>query len=83
VVLRGLRVRPVVLTVTTWEGPLPLPGYYLATPRGRTAYLVLGVAVPAGHRKYAAKITCERRPRSELEGAVVCTWWWNKRTRRK
>lgn len=72
-------MKPAKLTMT-WHGDEPMIGEYLATPKGRTAYLILNMVRPAKPAKYSFKAVCERRPRSELEGARVWEFRWNKRS---
>lgn len=64
-----------------WEGPVPLPGEYLATANGRGAYLVLGIwpRPKAG----GFHVDIEVAPRAVLSkaGTVVHWFQWNKRER--
>lgn len=74
-------MKPVTLTVLNWKKDLPMPGHYIASARGRTAYLVLEVRRPTRPCKYVAKLICERRGRSDLAepGAIVHGWKWSRR----
>lgn len=74
-------MKPVTLTVLNWDHDLPLPGHYVASTRGVTAFLVLEVRRPKKPCGHVAKLVCERRPRAELAqpGAVVHGWRWSKR----
>ena len=69
------------LTMTTWDGDRPLPGQYLMTKNGRTAYLVLDVIVAKAQQKFAFKVMVERRPRDILRPDDVVHWFqWNRRS---
>lgn len=67
------------LCMTQWEGTLPMLGEYLATPNGRSAYLVLGVMPRPKADGYHVDV--EARPRSDLaeHGATVHWFQWNRR----
>lgn len=67
-----------VLTALSWAGVDPMPGHYVRAPRGRTAYLILEVRRPKKpEARYAARLTCERRPFDEPgERDVVHGWQW-------
>jgi hypothetical protein len=66
------------LGMDPWAGPRPLPGHYLATEKGHTAYLVLSIKPK---RKGAGfQVECERNSRASLPDDAVIHWFiWNKR----
>lgn len=81
-------MKPAILTMTTWRGPLPLPGQYLATARGRISYLVLEVRRPKNPYvkvKYVAKFVCERRPIGEpgREQVPCYEFYWHPRRKKR
>lgn len=66
------------LTVTGWDGDPPVPGRYLKSERGRTAYLIVRVKSTA--RKPVAALVCEReRPDRLPPGAIIHQWYWSRR----
>lgn len=68
------------LTVTRWEGYLPLPGHYVQAERGRTAFLIVEVVLPRRPCRHFARFRCERAsPASLPADAIVHTWVWAKR----
>lgn len=69
------------LTALHWDGDLPRFGDYLMSARGRTAFKVVEIVMPARPgAKYVARFGCERTPRASLPaGAVVHGWEWAKR----
>lgn len=73
-------MKPAKLSMT-WKGEQPMIGDYLFTERGRTAYLLIEKRYPVKPgAKYTFKAICERRPRSELDGARrAWLFVWNKR----
>lgn len=74
-------MKPARLTMT-WQGEEPMIGQYLATAKGRTAYLILEKIRPKRpEAKYTFKAVCERRSRDEpkREGVVCHLFVWNKR----
>ena len=73
-------MKSVTLTVLNWSHELPLPGHYVASSRGVTAFLVLEVKMPKKPCGYVAKLVCERRPRTELSDpkAIIHGWKWSK-----
>lgn len=65
------------LTVLNWDGPLPLPGEHVKSPRGRTAFLIVRVDRARPGLKHVAKFRCERKPATMLtERDVVHEWQW-------
>lgn len=68
------------LTATHWDGDLPLPGQYVKSVRGRTAFLIVEIKPAPASARYAAKFICERH-RAERLGVqdVVHAWQWASR----
>ncbi len=68
------------LTVTHWAGALPLPGQYVKSARGRTAFLIVEVIRPKKSKRLVAKFRCERHPAIGLSSeAIIHHWQWAKR----
>lgn len=74
-------MKPATITLTDWDGDLPMPGHYIASHKGKIAYLILEVRRPKRPCKYVAKLICERRGRADLLQREVIYHWmrWNKR----
>lgn len=65
------------LTVNSWGGELPLPGRYVKSDRGRTAFLIVEIKPAPTSARYVAKFVCERhRPDRLLPQDVVHPWKW-------
>lgn len=70
----------VTLTANSWSGPLPTPGTYLRTERGRTAYEVVAFLPCRPGSKAIGRIRCRRTEPGEIpEGATVFMWLWGTR----
>ena len=70
----------VTLTAYSWSGPLPTPGTWLRTERGRTAYEVIEFRPCRPGSKAVGRLRCRRTSPSEIpEGATVFTWQWSAR----
>ncbi len=68
------------LTVNSWGGELPVPGQYVKSARGRTAFLIVQVKPAPPSAKYRAKFVCEReRPENLRPDAIVHPWRWARR----
>lgn len=68
------------LTVLHWSGEFPLPGHFVKSDRGRTAFYVIEVKRAPPGKKYVAKFICERTPVRRLHPqAIVHPWVWSKR----
>lgn len=71
----------VKLRMCPWRRPFPLPGHYVMSRYGRTAYLVVEVK-PSKTRKDAAVFHCERVRRADLpKYSVVRLFQWNSRSK--
>ncbi|EME71423.1 hypothetical protein H261_03403 [Paramagnetospirillum caucaseum] len=70
------------LTMSPWDGPLPLPGEYLATSNGRTAYLV-----HAAHQRPKASgfhVNVEPMARTSVPADATVHWFrWHPRGERR
>jgi hypothetical protein len=67
-----------VLTVMHWDGDFPLPGEFVKSRQGRTAYMIVDVKICTG--RTVAKFICERYTAANLgDNAVVHEWCWAKR----
>lgn len=77
----GMRFkRGCVLTANSWGGDFPLPGEFVKSARGRTAFMILEVRKAPASAKYAAKFVCERHPVATLPAdARVHPWKWASR----
>lgn len=66
------------ITAYGWNGELPLPGHYLMSAKGRTAFRVVEIRMPRRPgTRYVARFVCERRPPSVVTAAdIVHTWTW-------
>lgn len=68
------------LTVMSWGGPMPLPGEYVKSQKGRTAFLIVSVDLAKPGLGYVAKFRCERKPAISLTPSDVAhPWKWSKR----
>lgn len=68
-----------LLRMTEWHPDLPKLGEYLATPKGRTAYLVLGLQPATKGTGFV--IEAERNSRSSLPADAVIHWFqWHRRS---
>ena len=73
-------MKSATLTVNSWEGDLPLPGEFVKSARGRTAFMILMVKPSRPGSKTVGKFICERYPASALPAdARVHEWVWSKR----
>lgn len=73
---------------TGTDRPEPAVGQFMMTPRGRTAYEIVGVRRVAVRRiifgRTKLRLTCERRLRSDVpEWATVWEFTWYKRERKR
>lgn len=69
-----------VLTVNHWDGDFPLPGEFIKSARGRTAFLILEVRKAKPGLRHVAKFVCERHPAATLQpDSRVHGWVWSKR----
>jgi len=68
------------LRVNSWGGDLPLPGQYVMSLRGRTAFLIVEVKPAPPAARYRCKLVCERERRDRVApNAIVHRWEWAKR----
>lgn len=66
------------LTMCPWDGAHPLPGHYLATRNGRTAYLILGIKPRTKAGGFVVEV--ERHAKASIPDDAVVQWFvWNKR----
>lgn len=73
-------MKPATLRMVSWENDPPMIGTYMKTPKGHTAYLVLGITYPKKPCGYAFRLTCERMPASMLKSDdIVHRFYWMKR----
>lgn len=78
----GALGKEVILTVNSWAGPLPSPGSYIKSKRGRTAYEIVEFRPSKPGSKTVGRLVCVRMEASELpEWATVHSWVWAKRQR--
>lgn len=69
-----------MLTINSWCGPTPLPGFYLKSARGRTAYEILAFKRSGDGAKSYGRVRVRRLCPSEIpDGATVFEWRWAKR----
>lgn len=72
--------RKVTLTVSGWDGPLPSPGSYVKSERGRIAYEIVEFRPSRPGSKMLGRLICRRLEAKELpEWAVVHEWRWAKK----
>lgn len=68
------------LTINSWAGPIPTPGVYLKSVRGRTAYEIVTFSPARPGAASFGRVRCRRLPPSEIpEGATIFEWQWAKR----
>jgi len=76
----GATGKNVTLTVNSWDGPLPSPGSYVKSARGRTAYELVEFLPSQPGSKIVGRLVCKRLEAKELpEWATVHEWRWAKR----
>lgn len=70
----------VALTVNAWDGPLPLPGSYVKSARGRTAFEVIEFRPSRPSAKMLGRLVCKRIEAKEVpQWATVHEWRWARR----
>lgn len=68
------------LTINSWTGPVPAPGVYLKSVRGRTAYEVVMFTPARPGAAIFGRVRCRRLLPSEIpDGASVFEWRWASR----
>lgn len=74
------RIGLATLTVTHWTGDAPLPGEYIKSERGRTAFLIVEVRRSREGARSWGRFICERQTAASLRpDAVVHPWVWSAR----
>ena len=75
-----MRIGLATLTVTHWDGDPPLPGQYIKSERGRTAFLIVEVRRSREGARSFGRFVCERQRADSLHpDAIVHPWVWSKR----
>jgi hypothetical protein len=72
------------ISLNTWEGDEPRPGFYLKTVSGRSAYEILAFKPRRPGSKTYGTLRCRRVPPNEIpEGATVFWLEWASRRRKR